>query len=115
VSRSVHAMTGQREVLPDRTEARQESLRAFNIAEATHASLAFARRLMAVFRPVIDPRAAFDENVLNVNQFGNLGFRRRIAAQLVGHDRGKAIWSFSSPDSTRPPWQRDKAPGTLAD
>ena len=79
-------MTLEREVLPDRTEARQESLRAFRIAEATHASLAFARRLMTVFRPVIDPRAGFDEDVLDVSQCGNLGFRRRIATQQVGHD-----------------------------
>jgi hypothetical protein len=42
---------------------RQESLRAFGIAEAAHASLAFARRLMSVFGPVIDPRAGFDEDV----------------------------------------------------
>ncbi|EIM93615.1 hypothetical protein WQE_48463 [Paraburkholderia hospita] len=49
-------------------------------AEATHASLAFARRLMTVFRPVIDPRAGFDEDVFDVRQCGNPGFRGRIAA-----------------------------------
>jgi hypothetical protein len=55
----------EREVLLYRTEARQESLRACRIAEATHASLAFARRLMtSVFGPVIDPRAGFDEQLV---------------------------------------------------
>jgi hypothetical protein len=67
----------EREVLPDLTEAPQECLRAFRIAEATHASLTLARRLMAVFSPVIDPRAGFDEDVPDVSQRGNLGFRRR--------------------------------------
>jgi hypothetical protein len=40
-------MSFEREVLSDRTEARQECLRTFGIAEATHAALAFTRRLMA--------------------------------------------------------------------
>src|SRR5579864_9321133 len=84
-------MAVQCEVLPDQSEARRESLRAFGIAEATHASLALARRLMTVFSPVIDPRAGIDEDVLHVSQFGNLGFRRRIAAQLVGHDLARCL------------------------
>ncbi|CAB3809440.1 hypothetical protein LMG28688_06993 [Paraburkholderia caffeinitolerans] len=84
-------MSLEREVLPDRTEARKESLRALTIAEATHASLAFARRLMTVFGPVVQPRTGFDECVPDVGELGNLGFRRRIAAQLVGHDLARCF------------------------
>ena len=84
-------MSLEREVLADQTKARQESLRAFRIAEAPHASLAFAGWLMTVFGPVIDPRAGFNEDVPDVNQFRNLGFRRRIAAQLIGHDLARYL------------------------
>jgi len=86
-------MSLQCEVLPDRSEARQERLRALRIAEAAHASLAFSRRLVTVFGSVIDPRAGFDEDVPDVSQFGNFGFRRRIAAQLVGHDLARRVCS----------------------
>jgi hypothetical protein len=46
---------------------------------------------MTVFGPVIDPRAGFDEDVPDVSEFGNLGFRRRITAQLVGHDPARCL------------------------
>jgi hypothetical protein len=51
-------MSLEREVLADQSEARQESLRAIRITEATHApkevpfgdpAFAFKRRLMAIF------------------------------------------------------------------
>jgi len=46
-------MSLEREVLPDRTETRQESLRAFRNSETTHPALAFTRRLMTIFGPVV--------------------------------------------------------------
>ncbi len=46
---------------------------------------------MTIFLPVVDPRAGFDEDVLDMGKFGNLGFRRGIAAQLVGHDLARCL------------------------
>jgi hypothetical protein len=79
-------MALEREELPYRTEARQESLGALRHLEAAHAALAFTRGLMAVFRTVVEPGTGFDEDVLDVCQFGDLSLCRRIATQLVGHD-----------------------------
>jgi len=79
-------MSLEREVLPNWTEARQESLRAFRNSEATHPTLAFARGLMAIFGSIVLPCTSFYEDVLDVGQFGHLGLCRRIATELVGHD-----------------------------
>ena len=49
-------------------------------------SRAFARRLVAVLRPVVQPGCHFDEHVLHAHQLRNLGLCRRIATQLVGDD-----------------------------
>jgi len=55
-----------REVLVDRSEARQESLRAFRVAEARHRPApAFTRRLMAIFGTVVHPCTGFDENMFD--------------------------------------------------
>jgi len=59
-------MSLEREVLADRSESRQESLRAIRIAEASHPALAFTRRLMAIFGAVVQPCTGFDENVFDV-------------------------------------------------
>lgn len=37
-------------------------------------------------RPIVHPGSGFDEHVLDVREFGDLGLRRRIAAQLVSDD-----------------------------
>ena len=58
-------MSLEREVLSDRTKARQESLRAFRIAEAAHAALAFTRGLMTVFCPIVDPGTGLDEGAFD--------------------------------------------------
>ncbi|SEK10598.1 hypothetical protein SAMN05192539_104844 [Paraburkholderia diazotrophica] len=50
IERGTSQVSREREELSDRTEARQESLGALWIAKATHASLAFACRLMTVFK-----------------------------------------------------------------
>ena len=50
---SAQQMPLEREVLADRTEARQERLGTVGIAEATHAALAFTRRLMAIFGTIV--------------------------------------------------------------
>lgn len=47
-------MALKREVLPDRTEARQECLRASRQAETTHTLLTFTRGLMAGFCAIAD-------------------------------------------------------------
>jgi hypothetical protein len=54
-------MSLQYKVLPDRSKARQDRLRAFGITKATQASLTFARQLITVSGPVVRPRAGFDE------------------------------------------------------
>src|SRR6266702_5120308 len=79
-------MSLQCEVLSNRSETRQERLRAFRIAETTHAALALTRGLMTIFGSVVHSGAGFDENVFHVCQLRDLGLRRRIAAQLVSDD-----------------------------
>jgi hypothetical protein len=46
---------------------------------------------MAVFSAVVNPGTGFDEDVLDVDQFWDLGLCRRIAAQLVGHDLARCL------------------------
>ncbi len=41
---------------------------------------------MAVLCTVVDTGRSLDEHVLHVDQFRDVGFRRRIAAQLIGDD-----------------------------
>jgi hypothetical protein len=84
-------MSLQCEVLPDRSEIRQECLRAFRIAETTHASLAFTRGLMTIFGSVVHSSTGFHENVLHVFQLRDLGLRRRIAAQLISDDLARDL------------------------
>lgn len=76
-------MALQREVLPDRPEVRQEDLRTPRIAEATHATLPLTCGLVTVFGSVIQPSAGFDEDMFDVRQLGDLGFRGGIATQLA--------------------------------
>ena len=70
-------MALQCEVLPDQSEARQESLRAFGIAKTTHAWLVCTCRLMADFNAVVNPGTGFDEDVLDVDQLRNSAFAAR--------------------------------------
>ena len=76
----------EREMLPDRPEAQEEFLCAFRVAKAAHATLAFARRLVAILRPVVQPGGRLYEHVLHVRKFCDFGFCRRIAAQLISDD-----------------------------
>jgi hypothetical protein len=76
----------EREMLPDRPEAREKFLCAFRVAKAAHASLTFARRLVAVFGSVVQSGCSFDEDVLHPGKFWDPGFCRRITAQLIGDD-----------------------------
>ncbi len=61
---------------------------AFRAAKAAHATLtlALACRLVAVFCPDVQSSCRFDENVLHLRKFRDLGFCGRIAAQLIGDD-----------------------------
>jgi hypothetical protein len=79
-------MALEREVLPDRAEARQEGLRALGPSEAAHAALTFMRGLMTIFGAIVHARAGFDEYVPDVGEPGDFGLCRWIAAQLVGDD-----------------------------
>ncbi len=63
-----------REILPDRPEAREKFLCTFRVAKAAHATLAFARRLVAVLCSVVQSAGGFDEHVLHVRKFWDLGF-----------------------------------------
>lgn len=79
-------MPFQCEELTDRTEARKESLCAFRVAKASHATLAFARQLMTVLCAVDQSGRSLDEHVFHVRKFRDQGFCCRIAAQLIGDD-----------------------------
>jgi len=70
----------------DRPEARERFLRAFRVAKAAHATLAFACWLMAILCAIVHSCRGFDEQVLHVRKFRDLGFGRRKAAQLIGDD-----------------------------
>jgi len=61
-------MSFEREVLSDRTEARQECLRTFGIAEATHAALAFTRRLMASMSRKLSQHKGLNNRAENSHQ-----------------------------------------------
>ncbi|KVV21053.1 hypothetical protein WK79_18630 [Burkholderia ubonensis] len=86
IERSAQQMSFQCEMLPDRTEARQEGLRALRVAKASHAPLALPCGLMAVLCSVVDTGRSLDEHMLHVEQLRDIGFRHRIAAQLIGDD-----------------------------
>ncbi len=61
-------MSRGREVLPDRTEARQEHLRSSRHLKAAHAPLAFAHGLMTVLGAIVQARSLIDENVFHVRE-----------------------------------------------
>ncbi|MGF6852593.1 hypothetical protein OKW29_001479 [Paraburkholderia sp. CI3] len=63
----VHLMPGQREVLPDRAEARKKHLRATRIAKAAHLAFAPAGRLVAILGTVVHACSRFDRNVLHMS------------------------------------------------
>ena len=88
IERGAYHMPLQCEMLPDlyRPEAREKLLCAFRVAKAAHATLAFARRLMAVLDPVVQPGGRFYEHVLHVRKFRDFGLCGRITAQLIGDD-----------------------------
>lgn len=60
-------MVLKRKMLSDRPEAREKLLCSFEVAKATHATLTFACRLMAVLGPAVQPesqiRALFKQQV----------------------------------------------------
>ena len=86
IERGAQQMPLEREILSDRTKARKEFLCAFQVTKAAHMTLPFARRLMAVLGPVVQPSRSFDEHVLHVRKLRDFGFGRRVAAQLISDD-----------------------------
>ena len=79
-------MSLEREVLPDRSEAREKRLGTLGVAKPAQATLTFTRRLMTIFGPVVHAGCSFDEHVFDVRQRGDTGLRDRITEQLVGND-----------------------------
>ena len=61
-------------MLPNRSEAREKFLCVFRVAKAAHASLTFACRLVAVPGSVVQSGCGFNEDVLHVSKFWDLGF-----------------------------------------
>jgi hypothetical protein len=76
------------EVWSDEVVYFEKTLRLLRRFETAHAALALPRRLMRVFRPVIEV------TTLAMNHSRqNHSFRRSIAAELVGDDpRAVAVW-----------------------
>jgi hypothetical protein len=67
----------QCEMLPNRPKAREEFLRAFRVEKAANATLAFACWLVAVLRAVVQAGGRFNEHMLHVRKFRDLGLCRR--------------------------------------
>jgi hypothetical protein len=86
IERSTKQMSFDREVLPDQAEARQESLSAIGIAEASHAPLAFTRGLMTIFGPVVYPGTGLDEDVFDGGELGYFGLRWGATMVSSGRD-----------------------------
>jgi len=86
IERGAQQMSLEFKVLSDRTDARQECLRTFRIAEAAHPTLAFTHGLMAIFGPIVYPGTRLSADVFGVGQFVDLGLRRRMPTGLVSHD-----------------------------
>jgi hypothetical protein len=70
-------MSLQCEVLSDRSEARQERLRAFKIAETTRATLAFTRGLMTIFGAIITRALALTKTCFTFASLGISAFAAR--------------------------------------
>jgi hypothetical protein len=86
-------------MLPDGPKAREKFLCAFRVAKASHATLAFARRLTADLCAVVQSGRSFDEQVLHVGEFRDPGFCRRIAVRLIvdTHQRARCQVSEQYP------------------
>ena len=80
VERSAQQMSLGCKVLPDRSEARQESLGMFPVTKAAHPTLPFTGWLMAVLRPVVHASRCFDEDMPDVRQFLDFSLLHQIAA-----------------------------------
>lgn len=76
----LHSVSGPREVLTDRAEARQECLRAAWIAETLHLALTPARGLMTVFSAIVHPGGRLYEDMLYTGEFRDFRFSCWIAA-----------------------------------
>ena len=71
VKRSAQQMPLEREVLPDRSEAREKRLGTLWVAKPAQAPLAFARRLMAILGPIVHAGGGLDEHVFDICQRGD--------------------------------------------
>jgi hypothetical protein len=64
-------MAPEREVLPDRSEAREKRLGAFGVAKSSPAPLTFTRWLMAIFGSIVHLGCRLDEHVFDLCQLGD--------------------------------------------
>jgi hypothetical protein len=79
-------MPVEREVLPNRLEAREKFLRAFRGTKAAHAPLVFPRRLAAVLWPACSAESLPRRTRVYARQCWNSSLGRRITTQLIGND-----------------------------
>lgn len=75
-----HAVPVQREVLTDRTEARQKCLRAAWVTETLHLALTPASGLMTILSAVVHPGRGLHKDVLYAGELRHVRFGCRIAA-----------------------------------
>lgn len=80
IRRSAQQMPLKGEVLADQPEALEESLSARRVAKPSHASLAFAGRLMAVLGAVVHAGSGLHEHVLDVGERRDVSLGSRVAA-----------------------------------
>ncbi len=79
-------MPSPREVLPDRTVAREEGLGALRLAESAHATLAFTGWLMAVLGLIVHACGGLHKHMFDTREFWSLVLYGRVATQLIGDD-----------------------------
>lgn len=65
-------MSRQREVLPNRTEAREKRLSSRPVAKATYLAFASSGGLVAILSAVVHARSRFDEYMLHMSELGNI-------------------------------------------
>jgi hypothetical protein len=57
---------------------------------------------MVVFSTVVGPGTGFDEDVLDVDQLGDLGLCRRITVHLVAHDLARCLGTSGKHELEKP-------------
>ncbi|WP_155644180.1 hypothetical protein [Burkholderia cepacia] len=109
-------MTTERDVLANRSEARQECLRPPRQSKAAHASLEFALGLMTVLGAAAHARSRSDENMLTLATSGSVTIlfgAEHSLEEALGHglvtplrvERCLALLFLSVAESARESWR----------